>query len=289
MGVEFLKNKSDDFKRNLLFLINNDSDVRMAIKSLVSVKRESYKEFTELKNDVLEKNDEEMQKLKILALQRQRENSDLKEEFKKLEAKYYEKEKEINFLKNQENDLRKQIDTYKEEIVSLKTALSTLEGNHRSELLEAEQIANKYKNSYETLDEVYNKYLSLGSDVHRQLQRVLNPGEDAVDSADLFLGFGIQEGNIVALWETVATNAGMYIRIGKLEDLVCIFEYFLGSYKKITYKQIEISKPYVGENYDERFHTRTANSNATGKIVKVILPGFVIGKNINKKALVCVE
>ena len=64
---------------------------------------------------------------------------------------------------------------------------------------------------------------------------------------------------------------------------------FLVLYKEITYKNIMIDWPNLGDPYDERFHTRTSSSNAVGRIQKVILPGFAIGKNIMKKSFVIVK
>ena len=103
------------------------------------------------------------------------------------------------------------------------------------------------------------------------------------------LGHGIQENNIVALWESIATNYDVYDSYGKLQDLIDIFQYFLMMYRKISYKNIVVDWPNEGDIYDERFHTRTTTSNAVGKIQKVILPGFSIGKNITKKSLVQVK
>ena len=48
-------------------------------------------------------------------------------------------------------------------------------------------------------------------------------------------------------------------------------------------------QPQVGTEFDERYHTRTQDSHVSGRIEKVILPGFTIGQNITKKPLVYVE
>ena len=105
----------------------------------------------------------------------------------------------------------------------------------------------------------------------------------------ILFAYGMQENNIVALWETIATNYDFFAERAKLQDLIDILSFFLETYKEVSYKQIIIEWPNEGDVFDERVHTRTASSSAVGKVKKVILPSLSIGKNISKKSLVIVE
>lgn len=271
------KNELNDLKRNLLSLMHNDEEVKQAIQLLVSREEKSIiqKDNFDMTN---EEHQKEIEKLKLLILELRQENSKLNQSLKQKVTECAEQKVMIKELQKNEQVVIQQMEVYKRKLHSLEL-----------EKINIEHSANVYKSNYEKLDSIYSKYLQLGDVIHKQLERVLNPEENAVDSAELFFGFGIQEKNLITLWDIIATNADTYAKLEKIEDLIDIFEYFFECYKKITYKQVEINIPIVGDIYDERFHTRTGNSNATGKITKVILTGFTIGKNISKKALVCVE
>lgn len=146
-----------------------------------------------------------------------------------------------------------------------------------------------YKQKYSGLDAVYRKYLELGAPIIQKMERILNQSSEVTEAPDIFMAYGSQENNIVALWDSIAANFDFYDSQGKTEDLIDIFQYFLKLYKEISYKNIQIKWPDTGDSYDEREHTRTSSSSAVGKIQKVILPGFSIGKSITKKALVIVK
>ena len=59
------------------------------------------------------------------------------------------------------------------------------------------------------------------------MERILNPATETSEKPEIFLAYGIQENNIVALWESIATNYDVYDSYGKLQDLIDIFQYFL--------------------------------------------------------------
>lgn len=306
-AVQILVNKSQKQEKKAIgitVLETDDSKAEAQGWNVIhSEWKRRYKELEETlktkENEFSEKEDEFVVQIKSYQTEmeaKENEIEGLREEKRELAVQVKDcqenlklKESQLAKLQAREKELGNQIGIYQKEVMQLESEMDSLKEKCSKEKANAERIADFYKNNYGGLDEIYHKYLNLGSEIHRQLQRVLNPTESAVASADLLLGFGVQEGNIVALWENIAANADIYTRSGKIEDLITIFTYFFERYKKITYKQMETTIPNVGDIYDERYHTRTGNSNATGRITRVILPGFAIGKNINKKALVCVE
>ena len=153
----------------------------------------------------------------------------------------------------------------------------------------ARKCVSEFKNNYGVLDEKYQLYLQLGDDIHRKLERVLSPNGRIAENAEIFLGYGVQEDNIAVLWDVIAAGYQNLENAGKLNDMTEIFNYLFEVHKIISFKKITYTMPEIGEEFDERKHSRASGSDATGEIVKVILPGFKIGNNIQKKALVYVK
>ena len=153
----------------------------------------------------------------------------------------------------------------------------------------ARKCVSEFKNNYGVLDEKYQLYLQLGDDIHRKLERVLSPNGRIAENAEIFLGYGVQEDNISVLWDVIAAGYHDLENAGKLNDMIEIFNYLFEVHKLISFKKVTYTMPEIGEEFDERKHSRASGSDATGEIVKVILPGFKIGNNIQKKALVYVK
>lgn len=205
-------------------------------------------------------------------------------------------QEEVRQLKEELLKVTQKLEEKEEKLVAKEKALITsiekmekIELDSRATVEKMQEKYQKLAKSYVNIDEIYYKYLNLGEYIIGKMERILNATSDRTESADIFMAFGAQENNIVALWESIATNFENYESEGKTEDLIDIFRYFLDVYKQVTYKSIHIEEPCIGDSYDERKHTRTSSSTAVGKIEKVILPGFSIGKNITKKALVIIK
>lgn len=191
---------------------------------------------------------------------------------------------------NDENELmKKQLIEKQEQITEQEQIYVKKINDIQKKYEESEKQRGQLLKNYDNLDRIYNLYLNLEPAVQRSLERILSPSERISDTAELFLSYGVQEGNVVALWDAIATDVMLYEREYCLDDLCIIFRYFLELHKSVSFKKTEIFDVEPGELYDERYHTRTSNSSATGKIRRVILPGFSIGKNITKKALVILE
>lgn len=256
-----------NLKEELLDLIKNDSEIADAIKDVLA-DNGCILPNSNINDDLL--------KMKISNLEA------------RIEAETKERElveNESKKMKNKIVEMQKIVDSKDAEYQKLKEKYTNCKEKH-------DVMVEKYndiKLRYSELDMIYSKYLSLGDAVIEKLERVLNNGINTCNSPELFLSYGIQESNIVALWESIAINLDFYNSEGKTRILIDIFEYFIKLYKEVTYKSVTINIPDEGEKYDERFHTRTVSSNAVGKIQEIILPGFSIGKNINKKALVTVK
>lgn len=194
-------------------------------------------------------------------------------------------EKEIIKLKEELIKTKTELKISNEEIAHVKQIYSECKNKQNKVIQEYDD----YRLKYDNLDSIYKKYLNLGDVIIKRMERILNSSQGVSKTPEIFMAYGIQENNIVALWESIATNYTLYDSCGKLQDLIEIFQFFLELYKEIAYKNIVINWPQPGETYDERIHTRTMSSNVVGKIQKVILPGFSIGKSITKKAVVLVQ
>ena len=247
-------------KTELLYFLEEDEDVINAVKRIIGSEGSSFEPVEKHEKELLQKIKELNEKLALITQQK----VFVEKAYDKQKAELERKEIELAEIeKEKENDLRE-----------------------RKETIEK---YNDLKLRYAEFDAIYNKYLELGDSVIIRMERILNRSAEVSGTPEIFMAYGIQENNIVALWESIATNFDFYDSYGKTQDLIDIFQYFLELYKEITFKSILIEWPKSGDSYDERIHTRTSSSNAVGKIQKVILPRFSIGKNITKKALVIVK
>lgn len=267
-----------NLREELITLIRNDREIADAIRDALD---NSSCMASDLNNtDIILKNPITDLETRIQAEIQEKEFAE--NENKIMKNKLCEMQKK---LEGKEVEMQRSIESKDAEYQALLEKYHICKDNYDS-------IMNKYndfKLKYSDLDLIYCKYLSLGSSVIRKLERVLNSGIEPCGSPELFLAYGIQENNIVALWESIATNIDFYNSEGKTGILIDIFEYFINSYKEVTFKSVTINRPDEGDTYDERIHTRTASSNAIGEIQEILLPGFSIGKNITKKALVVVK
>ena len=193
--------------------------------------------------------------------------------------------KELEDRKNENNELKEE----NQKLISDYNKIAGKYKNIKNELEVARKCVSEFKNNYGVLDEKYQLYLQLGDDIHRKLERVLSPNGRIAENAEIFLGYGVQEDNIAVLWDVIAAGYQNLENAGKLNDMTEIFNYLFEVHKIISFKKITYTMPEIGEEFDERKHSRASGSDATGEIVKVILPGFKIGNNIQKKALVYVK
>lgn len=126
-----------------------------------------------------------------------------------------------------------------------------------------------FKERYGQLDHYYQMYLGLGDEIHRNLGRILS----AAGPED-FLCWGVQWGNIEMLWESMDTglSRGQYTEeaFGALEE---IFDYFFELHRNMTgtYERLDTK---AGEEFDSRFHKRSGDSQASGRISRVLLRGY---------------
>lgn len=291
-----------NFKERILKLLETDEEIGFYIKKLAKEVFDENRvrniENMEIHTNLSVYKHRESQlskKIESLTNDYQKEKKRSEELQKMIELR----EAEISELSKANNKLQIENQQFVNDIENLNYRMKEKE-EEKNELSQQLEIINeekkvvvneflKLKNKYVSVDEVYNKYLCLGKTVIKKLERILNPKEEASETIEVFVAYGSQEGNIVALWEVIATEIEFFMNENKLEDITEIFSYFLKLIEKVSFKKITVAYPNIGDGYDERFHTRTSNSRVTGMIEQVILPGFTIGKSINKKALVVVK
>ena len=265
---------NSSIREELLNLIKNDNEIADAIKGLF--------DNTNNKNNTSIINDNQISALKKQLEDEKKERIIVDNLMRVLQKQLDDKKIEMdNIIKEKDSEYEKLNNKYKKTLKDYDKCKSDRE-NIESEFIE---LRAKYKD----IDLIYSKYLSLGPGIIEKLERVLNKEKNPSNTAELFFAYGIQESNIVALWESIATNIDYYNSEGKTKTLIEIFEYFIELYSEVAFKDVIIYRPNVGDLYDERIHTRTNLSNAVGHIQEVILPGFSIGKNINKKSFVSVK
>jgi len=255
---------SVDFKEILLKLLTEDDDVKNAVKR---IKVSKDNEFDLDENQDVAK----IQQINIL----EEKIRQLTEQKEKDEREFVQKNK---ILEERNEKLLEENKALKQKYIERESVLSAIVEKY-----------NDFKLRYSGLETVYSKYLELGDAIIKRMERILNQSSEVSETPELFMAYGVQENNIIALWESIATNFEFYESKGKLQDLVDIFLFFLELHKEISFKSILIDWPEVGGLYDERIHTRTSSSNVIGCIQKVILPRFSIGKSVMKKALVIVK
>lgn len=270
------KNNNRD---DILSLLSCDLDIRNAIKGIV-------REVIHQENLVISSDREdisingEMQSANSEFLLNEPEDSK-----KQKRTQIMNLRKELEDRKNENNELKEE----NQKLVSDYNKIAGKYKNIKNELEAARKCVSEFKNNYGVLDEKYQLYLQLGDDIHRKLERVLSPNGRIAENAEIFLGYGVQEDNIAVLWDVIAAGYQNLENAGKLNDMTEIFNYLFEVHKIISFKKITYTMPEIGEEFDERKHSRASGSDATGEIVKVILPGFKIGNNIQKKALVYVK
>lgn len=256
-----LDSKMEKLKKVLIPLLKEDEDTKNAIRNLINVKEEKVSGISKEKYQLL-----------------QQQNQELVYQKEELESKNKQIAEKNNILLLKIKELTIELDQAKEQ-----KKLIEYESHEQQKKIQM------YKNQCEQLNTIYHKYLNLGSDIIKRMERILNASSEASESIEVLMAYGMQENNIIALWDSIACNYDYYDSKGKTDDLIEIFTYFLELYQKVSFKNILIDHPTVGMKYDERYHTRTSASNVAGMIEKVILPGFQIGRNVNKKSLVIVR
>lgn len=274
----------DKFKRALLNLLTKDAEVINTVKRIIA-SEEIYSENKENQESALLYQIEKLKKeIDFVTQQKNLLDSELLEQKKELKKKDNDLNEQKEKLEEKEQDLKQK----DKEIESIRSKYYECK-KEKEEITEKYNYFKRKYSEYSELDAVYNKYLNLGESIIKRMERILNHSSDYTEAPEVFMAYGTQENNIVALWESIAANFDFYDSQGKTEDLIDIFQYFLKLYKEITFKNIQIDWPNIGDAYDERKHTRTSLSSAVGKIQKVILPGFSIGKSVTKKSLVIVK
>lgn len=290
-------------RETLLQLLRGDSEIREEIKKIV-IEETEQNATNALMEQEIDNSDHSVQNGKLQYALEEIKNRD--GEISSLKFDVTEKENKILKLLKREKEHKDEINNLiienqhlKKEIENLTNKNQLLHNNIDEIKTENKKLANELENvskyakelktNYSVLDEKYRLYLQLGDNIQRKLQRVLSPDGEKAQKAEIFLGYGVQEDNIAVLWDVIAANFKELEEVNKLNDMINIFNYLFNICKAVSFKNISYEMPEIGDEFDERRHSRTSGSSAIGNIEQVILPGFKIGNNIQKKALVCVK
>ena len=282
--------------RELLKALRNDEEVKAAVIDIVKEYFANHRKQQKIalddgananitENENVDRETETIKELKKIIQEIEKEKENLQEEVNNQKRQIFQNA-ELQLKKETEiEDYKKNLSNREKELEKTGTQLEKT----RTELEKTTKELEKLQNKYQKIDEVYQLYLNLSSVMHSRLKRVLNPGDQPCESAEVFLAYGVQEGNIIALWDVINLQATNNHGTEELESLLKIFEYFFQLFKEVSFKKVEAYRPQIGTEFDERFHTRTSNSHVSGRIQRVVIPGFAIGQSITKKPLVYVE
>ena len=243
------------YKSELLDLLENNEDVKRAIKKVVAsgIDYENTNKVHELKKEL-----EESQQI-VRKLEKELEES----------QQMIEKLKEILGIKNNDN---KKLESKVEE---LKISLQKTKDEN---IALTEQIN---KNSaqiehYESLfkDEIaaYQWFDTLSSHTKKALSGIFKD-----DSIKGFIACGIQERNINNLWEYIK-NEVIEDKNKDISNLKLIFEFLFSRYV-LAYPMYELQQVDIGDVFDPQQHIKHSSSkNVSGDIQDILLSGW-----INKK------
>lgn len=267
----------DEVKKYLLDLLSSDEEVIRTLQNVMSFNN-SLKDISIVANEcgvTLTDNENLINEYKKRIELLNNQVSKLKNELKHKDEKIQEKNNKIDKIIKDSN-------------------LSLLMYKNKIKEIEQEKIniaekLKEYKKDFTELKSVYEKYCGLDEFIIESLERILNKTSKKSETLEVFFAHGIQESNVVALWDLISQNYKEYENYDKLDDLKDIFTFFLELLTKISSKNIGIISPQPHEMYDERIHTRTKTSSAIGYVNSVVLDGFYIGRNILRKALVEVK
>lgn len=284
----------EEITKVLIKALKNNDDVKNAIKEIVKeLYCENKRKQQENQNAYETSQADTIEKQQFLIDQKEEKIKELYNKIQELETEKEQLQEEVEQEKRNKERMiqnaQEQLIVKDKEMHKYMKIQAEEKDNYEKALNKAKTELEKIKEKYQKLDEIYQLYLNLSSAVHSRLQRVLNPGQVPCESAEVFFAYGVQEGNITALWDVIHLYAQEYQDSGELESLLSIFDYFFQIFKAVSFKQVECYRPQIGEEFDERRHTRTRDSRVSGRIEKVIIPGVSIGQNITKKPLVYVR
>lgn len=275
-----------DYIENLLRALDEKS-VQRKIREIVSGEEKKSifggneekgkKEIKQLKAAINEK-DIELEQLRQMLCQEKEEKVKALRQAEELRQARDQIEQQSQGAKWEMESAKKALEKLQEENRILKAR----EKQYADCMEEAKTVRSYYENGFRQLDTYYRMYFQLGEEVHEDLIRVLS-----TKSPEVFLCWGVQWGNIEALWAFLDINLSM----GKysqntLEALGKIFDYFFELYREMNgnYERLDTK---AGDEFDEDFHKRSGNSLVAGQISQVLLRGYrgITNKKIKKSVV----
>ncbi|WP_050183869.1 hypothetical protein [Domibacillus robiginosus] len=182
-----------------------------------------------------------------------------------------EKEKEIARLQQEIEAQKEKINEYQIKIHYLSQEVDV----YYSEL-------QKRRADYREAEELYSAIQKLSENTRNTLKGIFKG-----NTVQEFIVCGVQYENILSLWEFIK-NEVIQGREQERETLAALFQFFFHEYSKIydtpLYKLQEVK---VNEVFREDLYIRTLDSNISGSITEILLPGYIsINGKIVKKSIV---
>ena len=202
-----------------------------------------------------------------------------------------------------ESDLRMKIEQTRKEceaeasrkLEEIQQKYVALLSQMQSELNRAKDIAKEYEylknqteEKYREAEMIYAIYSSLDDTQMKWFDRVLHGDDSRTDSPIALIVWATQKENLISMWEIITSHMAEIMDNNQSETFYTLFEACFHLYATTTRGKTFLITPRVGMEYDPLIHIKTADSRSSGRITKVIFPGYCIG-NENNKPIVKVE
>ena len=253
-------------KRRLLALINEDDEIRDAIRNIVN---------EENPISSVEKDKEEIEMLKALV-------EKYKKYFKDEEIKTDNLSTDVAKLQEAKDELaniNEELKAKKNELTSINNDLQNSVQKLQSDKKSIQNSNTKlhktiefYRDNFEDELKAYELFTSLSSDTKESLNGIF---KDA--SLKGFLSCGVQDKNISSFWEYIKTEL-QEEKNSDIGNLIQIYDFLFQKYMR-AFPMYELQKVHKGDEFEALSHINHSSSKVpSGTITEVLLKGYVNSK-----------
>ena len=243
-------------KEKLLTLLNEDNEIRDAIKNILNKENPIIS---------LEKEKEEIKMLKALVEKYKRcfkdetlKSDTLSRDVAKLQEVKDELASVNEELKVKKNDLQNSVQKLQSDNNSIQSSNTKL---HKT--------LEFYRDNFEDELKAYELFTALSSDTKESLHGIFKD-----TSLKGFLSCGVQDKNISSFWEYIKTEL-QEDKNSDIKSLIKIYNFLFQKYIR-AFPMYEVQKVESGDEFEALSHINHSSSSAvSGTITKVLLRGYV--------------
>jgi len=261
-------------KEKLLTLINEDDEIRDAIRNILSEEKPISS---------VEKDKEEIEVLKTLVEKYKKYFSDeevktdtLTKELSKQKKSLTQDIAQLKKVKEELTDSNKELQSKQDKLTSINNDLQNSVQKLQSDNKTIQNSNTKlnttiefYRDNFEDELKAYELFASLSADTKESLNGIF---KDA--SLKGFLSCGVQDKNISSFWEYIKTEL-QEEKNSDTESLIQIYDFLFQKYIR-AFPMYELQKVHKGDEFEALSHINHSSSNAvSGTITKVLLKGYI--------------